>query len=42
MTTLVATVARLETAATDDALELLELLMTAELIGKIRPRQTSR
>ncbi len=36
MATLVATVAQLEATATDDALELLELLMTAELIGKAR------
>lgn len=36
MATLVATVAQLEATATDDALELLDLLMTTELIGKSR------
>jgi hypothetical protein len=36
MATLVATVAQLEATATDDALELLDLLMTTELIGKAR------
>lgn len=36
MATLVATVARLEATATDDALELLDLLMATELIGKAR------
>jgi len=36
MATLVATVAQLEAAATDDALELLELFMTTELIGRAR------
>jgi hypothetical protein len=37
MATLVATAAQLEATATDDALELLELLMATELIGKARP-----
>src|SRR5260370_30944716 len=36
MATLVATVTQLEATATDDALELLELLMATELIGKAR------
>ena len=36
MATLVATVARLEATATDDALELLDLFMTTELIGPAR------
>jgi hypothetical protein len=36
MTTLVATVAQLEATATDDALELLELLMATELAGRAR------
>jgi len=36
MAVLVATVAQLEATATDDALELLELLMRTELIGKAR------
>jgi hypothetical protein len=36
MATLVATAAQLEATATDDALELLELLMATELIGKAR------
>ncbi|MDQ2815927.1 MAG: DUF4158 domain-containing protein, partial [Actinomycetota bacterium] len=36
MAVLVATVTQLEATATDDALELLELLMTTELIGKAR------
>lgn len=36
MATLVATVAHLEASATDDALELLELLWATELVGKAR------
>src|SRR5712692_5670915 len=36
LATLVATVTQLEATATDDALELLELLMATELIGKAR------
>jgi TnpA family transposase len=36
MATLVATVTQLEATATDDALELLELLMATELIGRAR------
>ena len=36
MATLVATVTQLEATATDDALELLELLMATELAGKAR------
>ncbi|GAA5771421.1 DUF4158 domain-containing protein [Streptosporangium roseum] len=36
MATLVATVAQLEASATDDALELLELLWATELVGKAR------
>ena len=39
MAVLVATVAQLEATATDDALDLLELLMTAELIGKARTEE---
>lgn len=40
--TLVATVAQLEATATDDALELLDLLMATELIGRPGPRRRSR
>jgi hypothetical protein len=36
MATMVATVTQLEATATDDALELLELFMSTELIGKAR------
>ena len=41
LATMVATVAHLEAAATDDALELLDLLMVTELIGKAR-RETDK
>src|SRR5450759_3728704 len=42
LATMVATVAHLETAATDDALELLDLLMVTELIGKARRENDKR
>src|SRR5438876_4274267 len=40
MATLVATVTQLEATATDDALELLELLMATELAGRARQERS--